>query len=379
VKHFDIDEGISQWETHTRWLVRALLMPDYLVVFVAAEFFSAREHRNIANQAFRYRAIENATASIEPLGQSNDDTHKPFETELRNAPTTNSGPQTHAPDYPVSRKIVGGTGEWGLTEAFFVRMKALRYKVDERPAKFISSEEELKKLAQSNLLPSASFINTKITELRREPNSLGMVAFRVQISWLMIQTIGRYIDGIPVTLVELNTVAHVCTIAVVTHGFWWYKPRGITASVDLDFAHCEKCRGYFAGHDVFREIEPSRSRSDFWGSPAVRRVASVLIAIVLGVSGVSMVINALAWKAYFPTEAEMVVWRVCTQCLVAGGAMTAQIVWFFDEDYFDIFLVIGALPRIILVILSFISIRRVPVGAYSTPFSACTDWLPHLG
>jgi hypothetical protein len=48
----------------------------------------------------------------------------------------------------------------------------------------------------------------------------------VQCTWLVIQSITRASIGLPITQLELVTMAYV-VCAVVMYGFWWYKPFGV--------------------------------------------------------------------------------------------------------------------------------------------------------
>ena len=48
----------------------------------------------------------------------------------------------------------------------------------------------------------------------------------VQASWMLIQVCGRLAQGLPVTLLEINTLGHVLC-ALVIYILWWHKPRQI--------------------------------------------------------------------------------------------------------------------------------------------------------
>jgi hypothetical protein len=48
----------------------------------------------------------------------------------------------------------------------------------------------------------------------------------LQATWMVFQTIGRVAQGLPVSLLEVNTVAHVFC-AFVVYILWWQKPRDV--------------------------------------------------------------------------------------------------------------------------------------------------------
>jgi hypothetical protein len=48
----------------------------------------------------------------------------------------------------------------------------------------------------------------------------------LQLVWFIIQFIARYAQGLPVTLLEIDTLG-VAALACIAYGFWWKKPKDI--------------------------------------------------------------------------------------------------------------------------------------------------------
>jgi hypothetical protein len=48
----------------------------------------------------------------------------------------------------------------------------------------------------------------------------------LQLVWFIIQFIARYAQGLPVTLLEIDTLG-VAALACIAYGFWLKKPKGI--------------------------------------------------------------------------------------------------------------------------------------------------------
>ena len=48
----------------------------------------------------------------------------------------------------------------------------------------------------------------------------------LQAGWFILQTVGRIVVHEPVTLLEVNTIAHIFC-AFVCYGLWWHKPREV--------------------------------------------------------------------------------------------------------------------------------------------------------
>ncbi|UNI21782.1 hypothetical protein JDV02_007738 [Purpureocillium takamizusanense] len=76
------------------------------------------------------------------------------------------------------------------------------------------------------LLASSGFV-PRVTkaeiEDKSKANDLAKATVIVQATWMLVQVIGRLAAHLPVTLLEVNTVAHVlCAFAMYV--FWWDKP-----------------------------------------------------------------------------------------------------------------------------------------------------------
>jgi hypothetical protein len=48
----------------------------------------------------------------------------------------------------------------------------------------------------------------------------------LQLVWFVAQLIARYVQGLPVTLIEIDTLG-VVTLTCIVYGFWWKKPKDI--------------------------------------------------------------------------------------------------------------------------------------------------------
>ncbi|KAI4135952.1 MAG: hypothetical protein LQ341_005821 [Variospora aurantia] len=58
---------------------------------------------------------------------------------------------------------------------------------------------------------------------KSKANNLAKALVIIQASWLLIQVVGRLIAKLPVTVLEVNTVAHVMC-AFLMYAMWWHKP-----------------------------------------------------------------------------------------------------------------------------------------------------------
>ncbi|KAJ6783817.1 hypothetical protein PWT90_06123 [Aphanocladium album] len=94
--------------------------------------------------------------------------------------------------------------------------------VDEaaRPTRLTLTARGVLFLAQNGLLPT---VYREEIDDKSKANDLAKATVIVQATWMLVQVIGRLAARLPVTLLEVNTVAHViCAFGMYI--FWWNKP-----------------------------------------------------------------------------------------------------------------------------------------------------------
>src|SRR5208282_1706044 len=72
-------------------------------------------------------------------------------------------------------------------------------------------------------------------ECRRKASSLAKALVCFQAAWMVVETIGRKASGLPITLLELHTLAHA-GCALVMYVAWWYKPQDVEEPVTVDIS-----------------------------------------------------------------------------------------------------------------------------------------------
>jgi len=248
----------------------------------------------------------------------------------------------------------------------------------------------------------------------------------LQAGWLIVQCAVRAGNGLPITELELATCAFVaCTI--LTYGLWWDKPLDIRFATPIVYCgdstqdSVEKNEGQSSA--TLPTTIPSHSLSMFSGKPS--RLPPSLLARLLATSGPNYwpevlkqqrilnftgvrgvfvedtvflyvgsaifgAIHCAGWNFGFPTQAELVLWRVCsviTTCslmlfglstLVVFKQRLARIPWIrYIWDASNV-LFVGAyfLARLALLTEIFLCLRSQPAAIYVT-----TQWIsfiPHL-
>jgi hypothetical protein len=316
VGHTNVVDLPDQWLKLTSkfgWCCLIFFLPEWAVYLVVLECLRARDVRRRANKDIR---ADQDGERVLPTGLARY-------AEVPQAISSRAPQETgHEPFCPVTRKIVGPGSRWGLTHGHLVEMGGLKFKHDENEAEF-PLPDGIQQLSKGNMLPTVSFLSAKIQALQKSDKLAKiLVCLQPEVSWLIIQAIARRIAKLPVTLLELNTIAQVW-ITLVIYGLWWFKPQGIAEVIEVDFSHCNQCRKQLRENGTWPLFSSTRqTNTDAWPSSQISRKFSVsfLFGIISIAGTVYIAVDALGWTAYFPTHSEMIVWRVSI-CIFAGSSL----------------------------------------------------------
>ena len=133
----------------------------------------------------------------------------------------------------VERNIGTSAEKWTLSLGFFGVMGGFEAEHPELVSPdnyvhgnvFTLTPQGVLLLFELGLLPGVKTLKRCIAD-KNKADSLakGLICF--QAVWMLLQTITRKASGLPVTLLELNTIAHV-VCAVVLYILWWDKPQDV--------------------------------------------------------------------------------------------------------------------------------------------------------
>ena len=237
----------------------------------------------------------------------------------------------------------------------------------------------------------------------------------LQTSWFMMQCIARAIDHLPVTHLEIVTLAYAAMNFVI-YIFWWNKPLNVNRPVRV-FRKSERSA---TQHQVIsREMRLSRaweltweeigeglevifhfiaggrdsdvdlSREDrvprFWAdSSDVDAVIADMI--VLGVGICFGAIHCISWGFSFPTHTELLMWRILCIAIttvpihISLGLLLADRLRSRSMSIVFILVlpavILYIIARAITLVLAFTSLRGLPPGAYKTVH--WTTFIPHV-
>lgn len=239
----------------------------------------------------------------------------------------------------------------------------------------------------------------------------------LQTLWFMIQCIARSRQRLPLTELEIVTLAFA-SLNIVIRLVWWNKPLDVRYPIRIAAPQEALQRTGVEQRDAITwqeflkeplftfvdfilmmfegEIESSRIPTTATRVPMLwagrlskrkrARAAAIAIALAMGFGG----IHFAAWNAAFPSNPEKILWRVSSATVVAvpfiffmGATIVlslGEIPGLYHVLIFHVTIPLGALvyiiARIILMVLPFTSLRSLPPEAFKDV--EWVDFIPHI-
>ena len=187
----------------------------------------------------------------------------------------------------------------------------------------------------SNKIDFSSFTVPTEVEIKDRGKSdwLAKSLVLLQTSWFVMQCIARAIEHLPITHLEIVTLAYAA-VNFVIYIFWWNKPLSVNRSVRVfqksgpsemqPLQVTEQAReltweAVGKGLEVIIRYIPGAqdkdvglSREDrvprFWANSGDDSDVGIADVIVLGVGICLGAIHCIAWHFSFPTHAELLMW-----------------------------------------------------------------------
>ena len=317
--------------------------------------------------------------------------------------------------------------QWSRTHGFFIIMGGFhlfkRNSEKESAAQMMSQEDDkpLYPLLASDLTHDNiySFIMPTEAEIKDKGKGdwLAKSLVLLQTSWFVMQCIARAVEHLPVTHLEIVTLAYAAMNFVI-YIFWWNKPLNVNRPIrvfrkyepmepwvsepisearELTWkAICkglEKIYGFVLG---LQDDSVNLSREDrvprFWANTPGPKIVAIADMIVLAVGVCFGAIHCIAWCFSFPTHTELLIWRISSIVITAIPIYIPSLFVLANQlgrkmDFSNCGSVIayfGALSggilyilaRAVTLVLAFTSLRDLPPGAYETVH--WTTFIPHI-
>ena len=125
----------------------------------------------------------------------------------------------------TSKEIPKRFQEWNLSQALYATMGG--FAVDStsfwRQSRITFTPAGILELAQLGILPCVS---AEDIEDKSKADTLAKFIVVLHATWFLVQAVARTVSGLPLTLLEIHTVAHViCTFVI--YGLWFQKPYNV--------------------------------------------------------------------------------------------------------------------------------------------------------
>ncbi|KAI0059780.1 hypothetical protein BV25DRAFT_1023096 [Artomyces pyxidatus] len=277
--------------------------------------------------------------------------------------------------------------EYTLRHGFFVVMGGFHYYKDGRPQHPLTPGDVVKLVKSGDLtLPTDEEIGNL-----SQSDVLSKTIAILQTLWFVVQAIARGVEGLPITQLEIMTLAYT-TITVAMYAVWWDKPQNVGGPVRVavkELPEPEKVgEGTWYMHIFYAiagiqddrvDLRKAQRVPTFYGGGAslnagVADVIALVAAMVFGA------VHCAAWHCVFPSHTETLIWRISSLAIVALPAtILASLLYYtmkipgnmFEAVFAIVFgLVFVTSPplylaaRALLLSLSFSTLWSLPPEAY---------------
>ncbi|KAK0440193.1 uncharacterized protein EV420DRAFT_1731251 [Desarmillaria tabescens] len=213
---------------------------------------------------------------------------------------------------------------------------------------------------EPSLVNNLKAIRSETIEDKNKGDALSKIVSIFQISWFIAQCIGRAVQHLPITLLEMTALAF-SGFSMITYCLWWYKPLNVKYHISLDGSVWSESRLTPETRIHEKSASPSaKNAMSFWSRLSMKPVMNGLLqffggaaflvtgqysfeghntigdgtfrfssgadhdewskrlVIIVGVGFLLGVFHCAAWSFYFPSHAEMVLWRFSSLGVVIG-------------------------------------------------------------
>lgn len=198
-----------------RLWVLTILAPEIMFLRATSQLADAKTLRKVCNKAQNTRD----TKSSEPklwLSQ-------------RTTPLERVQHLDHVDLHPVHT-------EWTLRQCFCVIAGGLVLQTQDQWI-YTIQPRDMKLLIQAGIVHCSDFRDQDIED-RAKVDSLAKFFTVLQSTWFLCNVIIRWAYELPVSPIELSTVAYVAC-AILIYGVWWYKPKDMGTSIAV-YLRCNR-------------------------------------------------------------------------------------------------------------------------------------------
>ncbi|KAG1766124.1 hypothetical protein EV702DRAFT_797333 [Suillus placidus] len=123
-----------------------------------------------------------------------------------------------------ARKTAKEVTGWGMTHGFFAWMGGfMLYVNDEQRATL--TPNELLQFVREGLVDMPAITEAEIDDRSKDDGLSKSVAI-LQLAWFVSQLVARYVQRLPMTLLEIDTLS-VAALTCICYVLWWKKPKDV--------------------------------------------------------------------------------------------------------------------------------------------------------
>ncbi|KAG2098745.1 uncharacterized protein F5147DRAFT_713644 [Suillus discolor] len=380
-----MDEGkFAVYSRRLGIMMMGLIAPELVITWATVQFLSARDTAKAFNDVFGAQLHQTRSCCA----------------DMREIGTATSLPAS------LFR-------EWTVTHGFFVWMGGFMLYFDDKPRATLTPNE-LKRFVHEGSVEMPIIMEADIED-RSKGDALSKGIAILQLAWFVLQLVARYVQNLPVTLLELDTLA-IAALSGIAYGFWWKKPKDVgrphvvywkaTASPPSILTYDnigEKFSENFWSDLWFTCVYPWMSLMSIEISVSPRAVHSRRVPSQGGYKesnrhdGVRLLIgcfsgavfgglHCLGWNVLFQGHAEQMLWRAASLAIASAPVFIllsyGYIIWLdgLHQTIVACTVLSSAcvyiVARVTLIVLILMGFRSLPPGVYDTV--AWTKLIPHL-
>ncbi|EIM80021.1 uncharacterized protein STEHIDRAFT_68846 [Stereum hirsutum FP-91666 SS1] len=228
---------------------------------------------------------------------------------------------------------------WDLTQGFYASTGGFSAKYSDKEATLTATGVLYLIKEDADALRKISTISSKDIRDKSKQDSISKCLALVQVLWFGAQCITRLVQGLPVSLLELNTVVHTL-YAFITYGFWWNKPFDVDVPHTITITSDAVWRNPRPDHNISqpplttKEISKPLCIRFSWRyliyganpfqvdeAQTVSSRNSVIVPSFFG--ALYGALHLAAWNSSFPTPLECFLWHISTLCIILCGVVVS--------------------------------------------------------
>jgi hypothetical protein len=279
------------------------------------------------------------------------------------------------------------------THRFFMIMGGFHYFSDTGGNHPVAWQDVGKLLKNKQItLPTEAEIRDK-----SKSDSFAKILVLIQTLWFVVQCIARRPERLPTTELEIVTLAYA-TISFGMFIAWWDKPLNVECPIrvtqELKVGNVDQSESWWDRlYDVIIGTQDDKTNLHheqkvpmfYSGRPENEAIVADGITLAAGV--IFGAIHCVAWSFHFPSHTESLLWRISSAAItavpvlvfVATGVVALSEVEAVFYPLIVLLVISGLLyaaARAITVVLAFMTLASLPIGAFQT--AHWTTLIPHV-